>query len=187
MPRMLTLDDQYQAAKMLGEAKLLLHLDEVWTQFLENAESVSEDEIYELQGMTERMVYLLTRMSENTSWAKTQVKRNSKSLEVAWKTTLDRLPIKASERDTLQQKIAKQGGFLKFADTSLSACKRLSNKEVQMLRRKTRNVSSGQWTKGDLSAKGRCALLGAITVVAALCGQFEFAALTGAVGAVDCL
>jgi hypothetical protein len=183
----LNLADQQRAARLLADLRLLLRLDDLWTQYLTTVQTIPDDDFYDLQSVNEQMRGLLEEISRNADWLQTIASRDPQVLEVAWSRAVSRFPASEENRRTFQARITRAGGFAEYAQGSVKKLREVARDEMRSLAEKLRVIASGNHSPGDLSAAGRCALLGAGAVLAFATGQFEIAGWLGVIGANDCL
>jgi hypothetical protein len=178
--------DQYRAAEMLADIRLLLRLDNLWTESFERSEKIRERDVTELMSVVERIASLLNSLPGRIDWAQKMIKGTT-NLDVALEKAIAGVLISQRHRDALLKKISDRGGAAAYALEAMDEVKRLVPEEIQNVREKLTLVASERPTDGDLSQSGRCARIGAATVLSAATGQWELTGWFAAMGASECL
>ena len=159
----LSLTNQFEIVNAATNFNRLISLDQVWTNYLEQAEPpLPEKDISELETIVENMIQLLEESRRGAEYLTVITYNFQDELAEEFQKSFQEAELGEEAKSILLKTIERHGGIVEFSEQSIQGIMRNSDSEIEMLQAKISKIKNGEFIPGDLSRKFICDLVGGI-------------------------
>ena len=159
----LSLDEQFEFTNSTADFSRLVLLDQVWTNYLEQAETpIPDKDISELEKIVENMIPLLENSRNQAEYLIGIVRNHSEELAEEFERQIQDAELSENAKSILLDTVERHGGIIEFSEQSLYIIMENSYSEIEMLKSKISIIKNGEFSSGDLSNKFICGIAGSI-------------------------
>jgi hypothetical protein len=171
----LTLSEKYRANQALATFQHLNLLDDVWTQYLDEARDISGEDVEILSSLTDRMQGLLNSSISAAEWLRNFIAEKEQDLNESLSNALEQYPLTNDARHEIQARFDERGGFAAMALAGTETVMREADEAREEIAAKMRTIKDGDFAPGDLPKGVKCALLAAAAASAVALHQYTIA------------
>lgn len=154
----LSFEEQFGAVNAANQFERLVHLDQLWTNYLQDVKEIHERDIILLTRLTDEMSNLLRAAPDRAGYLEHVVADNQGYFERYYEQINQWEILSNSGRERLGQLVRRHGGVVEYCRNGLRFIGERSNGELEQLTAKMERIRGGGFTPGDLSPQFICNL-----------------------------